>query len=289
MSAWRVLLRLWKISQRKAIGVGGERVASAASGTAKPCSYDATAGNYIVLDHGNGHRTRYLHLRDAPLPADGASVGRGQVIGYEGNTGYTNPAGFYHLHFETRHGATTFTCGYDGTAVDPYASSTYLWTVSPPAYSPIMALDAPAAGAAVTQPFNIGGWAIDTSAPPPPPTDSKIDWVHVYACPSDSAGNIQGFAIFLGAATLGGLRTDVGNNYGHQFDLSGYNLVVARGSLSPRYYLLVVYAHGKSPPPGFNQPRDIRQVVMPAAHDSGGRWLGAGAIGMAKAAQLRAD
>lgn len=53
------------------------------------------------------------------------------MLGYEGNTGYTEPPGFYHLHFETRHGATTFSCGKDGTAVDPYAASTWMWEDQP--------------------------------------------------------------------------------------------------------------------------------------------------------------
>ena len=113
-------------------GVGGEEIVAAAGGTAKPCDFSFTAGNYIVLNHGNGHRTRYLHLIDDPLPSEGEYVGRGEIIGYEGNTGdSTGP----HLHFETRHAATTFTCGSDGTAVDPYASSTYMWTTNPPSYA----------------------------------------------------------------------------------------------------------------------------------------------------------
>jgi hypothetical protein len=117
-------------------GVVGEHVAAAASGTAKPCPLDPDAGNYLVIDHGNGHRTRYLHLNTQPIPSDGTQVARGQVIGYEGSTGYTEPPGFVHLHFETRHGATTFTCGFDGTAVDPYSGSTYMWRTNPPSYPP---------------------------------------------------------------------------------------------------------------------------------------------------------
>jgi len=69
---------------------------------------------------------RYLHFNTQALPSDRA-VARGERIGYEGNLGFTVPSGFYHLHFETRHGATSFTCGKDGTAVDPYAPSTYMW------------------------------------------------------------------------------------------------------------------------------------------------------------------
>jgi murein DD-endopeptidase MepM/ murein hydrolase activator NlpD len=115
-------------------GAGGERVAAGATGTAKQCPKSTTAGYYIPLDHGNGHVTRYLRLNSPSLPVDGASVGRGAVIGYEGSTGYTVPAGFNHLHFETRHDATTFTCGLDGTPVDPYAASTYMWITNPPSY-----------------------------------------------------------------------------------------------------------------------------------------------------------
>ena len=118
-------------------GAGGEPIAAAASGTAKPCPFDFDgAGNYMVIDHGNGHRTRYLHLRDPALPSNGQIVSRGDVIGYEGSTGFTDPPGFNHLHFETRHAATTFTCGFDGTAVDPYDSATYMWTTNPPQSCP---------------------------------------------------------------------------------------------------------------------------------------------------------
>jgi murein DD-endopeptidase MepM/ murein hydrolase activator NlpD len=58
----------------------GEVVAAADSGTLKRCPYDQFgAGNYAVIDHGNGHRTRYLHLLN-PSIAD-QWVARGQVIG----------------------------------------------------------------------------------------------------------------------------------------------------------------------------------------------------------------
>jgi murein DD-endopeptidase MepM/ murein hydrolase activator NlpD len=112
------------------ISSGGEAVVAAASGTVKHCQ-GGGGGNYIVMDHGNGHRTRYLHLQDYAVP-NGQYVTRGTLIGYEGNTEV--PDGSYHLHFETRHAATTFTCGFDGTAVDPYASETYMWSTDPPSY-----------------------------------------------------------------------------------------------------------------------------------------------------------
>ena len=109
----------------------GEAVAAAASGIAKRCPFDLYgAGYYLVMSHtnGTGHRTRYLHLNGEPIPIDGANVVRGQVIGNEGSTG---DASGPHLHFETRVDATTFTCGFDGTAVDPNLE----YTTNPPSYS----------------------------------------------------------------------------------------------------------------------------------------------------------
>jgi murein DD-endopeptidase MepM/ murein hydrolase activator NlpD len=63
-------------------------------------------GNYIVIAHGHGVETLYGHL-DALAVAVGDSVVEGQVIGFEGSTGFsTGP----HLHFEVR---------VDGQFVDP--------------------------------------------------------------------------------------------------------------------------------------------------------------------------
>lgn len=54
------------------------------------------AGTYVVIDHGNKYRTRYLHLSKA-LVHKGQRVSRGQVIALSGNTGrVTGP----HLHYE---------------------------------------------------------------------------------------------------------------------------------------------------------------------------------------------
>jgi murein DD-endopeptidase MepM/ murein hydrolase activator NlpD len=63
-------------------------------------------GNYIIVAHGHGMETLYGHL-DALTVAVGDSVIQGQVIGFEGSTGFsTGP----HLHFEVR---------VDGQFVDP--------------------------------------------------------------------------------------------------------------------------------------------------------------------------
>ena len=61
---------------------GGHPVLAAARGKAKLCKQlPYGAGYYIVLDHGDGHHTRYLHL-SSRVVTDDQLVERGQVIGY---------------------------------------------------------------------------------------------------------------------------------------------------------------------------------------------------------------
>ena len=57
-------------------------------------------GNYIIIFHGNGYSTHYGHLAGyAPGIQSGQIIARGDLIGYEGSTGWsTGP----HLHFEVR-------------------------------------------------------------------------------------------------------------------------------------------------------------------------------------------
>ncbi len=57
-------------------------------------------GIYIIMTHGNGYSTYYGHMSGfAPGLRSGQIVARGDLIGYEGSTGWsTGP----HLHFEIR-------------------------------------------------------------------------------------------------------------------------------------------------------------------------------------------
>lgn len=55
-------------------------------------------GNYVIIDHGNGYKTRYMHMLKGSIKVKtGDTVKKGQVIGYMGNTG--NSYG-RHLHFD---------------------------------------------------------------------------------------------------------------------------------------------------------------------------------------------
>ncbi|WP_375320715.1 peptidoglycan DD-metalloendopeptidase family protein [Aliivibrio logei] len=58
--------------------------------------YHPIAGNYIVIQHDNSIKTRYLHLNNR-MVNKGDVVYKGQKIGLTGNTGRTTGP---HLHFE---------------------------------------------------------------------------------------------------------------------------------------------------------------------------------------------
>lgn len=61
-------------------------------------AYRRGAGNFLVLDHGNGWRTLYGHMRkDSIAVKKGARVKAGQRLGLVGMSGLTE---FPHLHFE---------------------------------------------------------------------------------------------------------------------------------------------------------------------------------------------
>ena len=74
----------------------GTRVKSPADGVVIKAVREPGYGNVIYISHGNGVVTRYAHL-DGFSVRPGQDVGRGDVIGYVGNTGRSLGA---HLHYE---------------------------------------------------------------------------------------------------------------------------------------------------------------------------------------------
>lgn len=76
----------------------GTPLVAAHAGVVKFAGWHARAGNYVVIDnHGTDTDYVYMHLRDVPLVATGATVFTGQPIGYVGDTGVATGC---HLHFE---------------------------------------------------------------------------------------------------------------------------------------------------------------------------------------------
>ena len=78
----------------------GAPVSAAAGGTVIISRYSSSAGNWIILYHGNSTYTVYMHLKSLSV-SEGDSVSQGQTIGLVGNTGWSTGA---HLHFEVRIG-----------------------------------------------------------------------------------------------------------------------------------------------------------------------------------------
>ena len=79
---------------------------AAAAGTVIYVGFDNSCGNMIVIDHGDGLVTKYMHHSQMYV-AVGQTVEKGQQIGLSGTTG--NSTG-NHLHFQVEK---------DGKAVDP--------------------------------------------------------------------------------------------------------------------------------------------------------------------------
>ena len=59
-------------------------------------------GNYVNISHGGGWWSMYGHLLKGICVKNGQTVRKGQVLGYMGNSGYSNGQ---HLHFELRKGS----------------------------------------------------------------------------------------------------------------------------------------------------------------------------------------
>ena len=73
----------------------GSAILASASGIVTTSTYSKSAGNYIVLAHGNGTSTVYMHA-SALLVSVGETVEQGEVIAKVGSTGYSSGN---HLHF----------------------------------------------------------------------------------------------------------------------------------------------------------------------------------------------
>lgn len=88
-------------------GPDGAPIAAARKGVVIYAAFnDGGYGNYVIIDHQDGFVTAYAHQSRLAV-RQGQSVSQGQVIGYEGSTGFsTGP----HLHFEVR---------LNGSAQDP--------------------------------------------------------------------------------------------------------------------------------------------------------------------------
>lgn len=85
-------------TDHKGIDVGaasGSGIVAAAAGRVTTSAYSSSAGNYVVISHGGGVSTVYMHA-SALYVSEGEKVSAGQKIAAVGSTGFsTGP----HLHF----------------------------------------------------------------------------------------------------------------------------------------------------------------------------------------------
>ena len=80
----------------------GTPIYAAAAGTVTSAGYSGKAGNLIIINHGNGLLTYYMHCNTIFVSA-GQKVSKGQNIGQVGTTGNsTGP----HLHFQVMNNGT---------------------------------------------------------------------------------------------------------------------------------------------------------------------------------------
>ncbi len=73
----------------------GSNILATAAGKVTTSTYSKSAGNYIVIAHGNGMSSVYMHCSKL-LVSVGDTVSQGQVIAKVGSTGYSTGN---HLHF----------------------------------------------------------------------------------------------------------------------------------------------------------------------------------------------
>jgi peptidase M23-like protein len=85
---------------------GSIPILASAGGTVHSVGFSNSTGHYIILDHGNGFLTRYIHFnnpaarRNGTLLAAGNSVSQGDQIGIMGNIG---AGAGVHLHMNFWH------------------------------------------------------------------------------------------------------------------------------------------------------------------------------------------
>lgn len=85
----------------------GTPILAGEAGVVIAAAYSSSMGNYVLIDHGGGVSTVYMHNSSLAV-SYGQQVSRGEVIAYAGSTGRsTGP----HCHFGLR---------INGTYVDPY-------------------------------------------------------------------------------------------------------------------------------------------------------------------------
>jgi hypothetical protein len=206
---------------------------------------NALVGNYFLLGgwaydgtSSTGSGIDAVHLWAYPNPGSGAPpffVGTATLGVARPDVGAVFGSRFNDAGFEMVVGGLNPGSTYDLVAsAHSSASNTFVdWRVTRVTVSTYVTIDTPVPNATIQGgSFDIGGWAVDRATTK---DDTGVDAVDVWAYPE------SGMPVFLGHATYGVERSDVGKAFGDQrFDKSGYTLPV--NSLGPGTYDIVVFA-----------------------------------------------
>ena len=86
----------WKMHNGVDFAIGHTPIYATRAGVVTTAKKDSSAGNYVVIDHGDGFRSVYMHMCKKPYVKVGDYVKAGQEIGCVGSTGASTGN---HLHF----------------------------------------------------------------------------------------------------------------------------------------------------------------------------------------------
>jgi len=152
----------------------------------------------------------------------------------------------------------TYTGRVNITAISPDLTMTLGIDVTFTVTGATVQIDTPADNATVSNGFTVSGWAIDVATT----AGTGVSAVEGYAFPA--AG---GTPVFLGIASYGGARSDVGSTFGPQFTNSGYGLVVR--NLTPGQNYRVVMFAKSSVSGNFAASKTVRVSVSASSAPAG--------------------
>ena len=100
----------------------GQPLYAPATGTLEFTGWAGDRGGWsIILDHGGGWKTHYLHLREQSFLPQGQEVKQGQHMGFVGNTGSNNGKPYVpHLHYTVMAGDAAQRAVFSGQPAAPH-------------------------------------------------------------------------------------------------------------------------------------------------------------------------
>lgn len=101
----------------------GEFALAAAAGTVQSVYTNGAGEHRVFLDHGNGWRTDYIHLKELPPLTVGQQIAQGEVVGIVSNSGASSP----HLHYNQMADGTPVRAAFNGELVDTHAGNMASW------------------------------------------------------------------------------------------------------------------------------------------------------------------